>query len=263
MSATTRTAKALPHDRSRIASYCSSWHCTPRHSSSSGSSSTRPPSIARGLIAITTSRDTLLTDYFGIGGIGAGCVNAGLLTLCACFVYYKAGAKMTGAAVACLFLVLGFALFGKNLLNVWFIVIGRPAVRPVQGRTVRDARQHRVLRRGARADLLGDPVQHEHSARAQPAARGRHRASSSGSSWRPPRRSSSRRTWDSPCTTWDSPPASSARWWSRCTNRTASSRTRCSSGRPATTSCSDVPVRPVRLDDRRRVLARPGVPSAG
>jgi hypothetical protein len=31
---------------------------------------------------------------------------------------------MTGAAVACLFLVLGFALFGKNLLNVWAIVIG-------------------------------------------------------------------------------------------------------------------------------------------
>jgi hypothetical protein len=31
---------------------------------------------------------------------------------------------MTGAAVACLFLVLGFALFGKNLLNVWPIVIG-------------------------------------------------------------------------------------------------------------------------------------------
>ena len=83
-----------------------------------------PAVIARGLVAITTSRDTLLTDYFGVGGIGAGCVNAGLLTLCACLVYYKAGAKITGAAVACLFLVLGFALFGKNLLNIWCIVIG-------------------------------------------------------------------------------------------------------------------------------------------
>ena len=83
-----------------------------------------PAAIARGLLAITTSRDTLLTDYFGIGGIGAGCVNAGLLTLCACLVYYKTRAKMTGAAVACLFLVLGFALFGKNLLNIWCIVIG-------------------------------------------------------------------------------------------------------------------------------------------
>ncbi len=83
-----------------------------------------PAEVARGLATIITSRDTLLTDYFGIGGIGAGCVNAGLLTLCACFFYYRTGAKMTGAAVACLFLVLGFALFGKNLLNVWPIVIG-------------------------------------------------------------------------------------------------------------------------------------------
>ena len=31
---------------------------------------------------------------------------------------------MSGSAVACLFLVLGFGLFGKNLLNVWFIVLG-------------------------------------------------------------------------------------------------------------------------------------------
>lgn len=31
---------------------------------------------------------------------------------------------MTGASVAALFLVLGFGLFGKNLLNVWPIVAG-------------------------------------------------------------------------------------------------------------------------------------------
>ena len=83
-----------------------------------------PAEVARGLAAIVISRDTLLTDYFGIGGIGAGCVNAGLLTLCACFIYDRTGAKMTGASVACLFLVLGFGLFGKNLLNVWSIVLG-------------------------------------------------------------------------------------------------------------------------------------------
>src|SRR4249920_3138251 len=59
-----------------------------------------PADIARGLITIATTRDALLTDYFGVGGIGAGCVNAGLLTLCSCLVYYKARAKMTGAAVA-------------------------------------------------------------------------------------------------------------------------------------------------------------------
>lgn len=83
-----------------------------------------PDKVLNGLIAITTSPDTLLTDYFGVGGIGAGLVNAGLLTLMACAIYYFVRAKMTGASVAALFLVLGFGLFGKNLINVWFIVIG-------------------------------------------------------------------------------------------------------------------------------------------
>ncbi len=83
-----------------------------------------PAQVLHGLFEIVTTRDALLTDYFGIGGIGAGCVNAGLLTLCACLVYRLADAKITGAAVACLFLVLGFGLFGKNLLNIWSIVLG-------------------------------------------------------------------------------------------------------------------------------------------
>ena len=83
-----------------------------------------PARVLRGLVDILTTRDALLTDYFGIGGIGAGCVNAGLLTLCACLVYHLAKARITGAVVACLFLVLGFGLFGKNLLNIWSIVLG-------------------------------------------------------------------------------------------------------------------------------------------
>jgi hypothetical protein len=83
-----------------------------------------PETIFRGLLAILTSRDTLITDYIGLGGMGAAFVNAGLLTLMAIAVYYFSEAPIGGAAVACLFLVLGFALFGKNLLNVWFIVAG-------------------------------------------------------------------------------------------------------------------------------------------
>ena len=83
-----------------------------------------PEKIFRGLVAILTSRDTLITDYIGLGGMGAAFVNAGLLTLIAIAIYWRSGAVIGGAAVACLFLVLGFALFGKNLLNVWFIVLG-------------------------------------------------------------------------------------------------------------------------------------------
>ena len=83
-----------------------------------------PAAVARGLLEILTTRDTLLTDYFGVGGIGGACVNAGLLTLAACGVYRAARAKINGPAVAALFLVLGFGLFGKNLFNVWIVILG-------------------------------------------------------------------------------------------------------------------------------------------
>jgi Protein of unknown function (DUF1576) len=83
-----------------------------------------PSEILAGVIRIVTVRDTLITDYIGVGGMGAAFVNSGLLTLLACFAYYRSQAKIGGTAVAALFLVLGFSLFGKNLLNIWFIVLG-------------------------------------------------------------------------------------------------------------------------------------------
>lgn len=83
-----------------------------------------PSNIFQGLVKILTARDALLTDYVAVGGMGAAFVNAGLLTMCSIFVYYRSSAKITGAATACLFLILGFGLCGKNLLNIWCIVIG-------------------------------------------------------------------------------------------------------------------------------------------
>lgn len=84
----------------------------------------RPGEIWRGLWRIAVARDVLITDYVGVGGLGAAFVNAGLLTLVVCGVYVATRARIDGAAVACLFLVLGFSLFGKNLLNVWPVVGG-------------------------------------------------------------------------------------------------------------------------------------------
>ena len=74
-----------------------------------------PVSILRGLGEILTTRDALLTDYFGVGGIGGGCVSAGLLTWRHASSITRRAPRVTGAPVACLFLVLGFGLFGKNL----------------------------------------------------------------------------------------------------------------------------------------------------
>lgn len=83
-----------------------------------------PAEVLRGLPKILLSRDVLITDYVVLGGLGAAFANAGLLTLICCAIYRIARVPMGGAAVACLFLVLGFALFGKNLLNVWPGVAG-------------------------------------------------------------------------------------------------------------------------------------------
>lgn len=77
-----------------------------------------------GLGAILTARDTLITDYLGVGGLGAAFLNAGLLTLLACLCVLLTRARVSGATLASLFLLLGFGLFGKNLLNCWPIVAG-------------------------------------------------------------------------------------------------------------------------------------------
>jgi hypothetical protein len=83
-----------------------------------------PGKILNGLIEIITTRDALITDYIGVGGIGAAFVNAGLLTCLACALYRITQASISGASIASLFLLLGFGLFGKNLLNVWPIIAG-------------------------------------------------------------------------------------------------------------------------------------------
>lgn len=83
-----------------------------------------PGEVLRGIGDILVVRDVLITDYIGVGGMGAAFVQAGLVTLLAALVYARVGARVDGPAVACLFLVLGFSLFGKNLLNVWPIVAG-------------------------------------------------------------------------------------------------------------------------------------------
>lgn len=83
-----------------------------------------PTGAFSGVLDIVSVRDTLVTDYIGVGGLGGAFANTGILTLVSCLVYYRAGAKIGGASIACLFLVLGFGLFGKNLLNVWGIILG-------------------------------------------------------------------------------------------------------------------------------------------
>lgn len=83
-----------------------------------------PKEIFQGIYNILIEPDTLITDYIGIGGIGATFVNSGILTLIFIYMLYKVKINFNGITIAALFLIAGFSFFGKNLLNVWFIVIG-------------------------------------------------------------------------------------------------------------------------------------------
>ena len=83
-----------------------------------------PVEILKGLLRIISTRDALITDYIGVGGAGAAFFNAGLLTVIACVLYRRSQATVSGSSIACLFIILGFGLFGKNIFNVWPLMAG-------------------------------------------------------------------------------------------------------------------------------------------
>ena len=83
-----------------------------------------PGEILAGLTAIIMEPDFLITDYFVIGGIGASFVNAGVLTLICLGIVYRLGMEMEGHTVTSCCMIFGFSLFGKNLMNVWTILLG-------------------------------------------------------------------------------------------------------------------------------------------
>lgn len=80
--------------------------------------------IGSGLKAILTLPSNLITDYIGLSNMGAAFVNSGLVTLVSIFLLYILKQNLTGPLIAALFTISGFALFGKNLFNVWFIIFG-------------------------------------------------------------------------------------------------------------------------------------------
>lgn len=84
----------------------------------------RPNEIWKGLIHIIESPDILITDYIEVGGMGACFVNAGLLTLISIILLRLLRLNLDGRAYAAVFLMSGFALFGKNIVNIWVIIFG-------------------------------------------------------------------------------------------------------------------------------------------
>lgn len=83
-----------------------------------------PADIWRGVVTIVKEPDFLITDYFVIGGVGAAFLNAGILTLASIAMVYGLGMEMDGHTITSSCLMFGFSLFGKNVLNIWLILLG-------------------------------------------------------------------------------------------------------------------------------------------
>lgn len=80
--------------------------------------------IVDGLLRMVQEPDLLITDYFVLGGVGAAFINAGILTLLCIGIVYGLGMEMDGHTITSSFLMFGFSLFGKNILNIWLILLG-------------------------------------------------------------------------------------------------------------------------------------------
>lgn len=83
-----------------------------------------PAGILRGLLTYIGSRAVLLSDYFALGTPGAAFVNAGLVTFLSIGLTLLIKTPYTGTTVAALFLMPGFAMFGKNPVNILPFFLG-------------------------------------------------------------------------------------------------------------------------------------------
>ena len=77
-----------------------------------------------GMVTLIREPDFLITDYFVVGGVGAAFLNAGVLTLLSIALIYFLDMEMDGHTITSACLMFGFSLFGKNLFNIWTIMLG-------------------------------------------------------------------------------------------------------------------------------------------
>ena len=83
-----------------------------------------PTQILPGLWKIIQTEDALITDYVKVAGIGAAFVNAALVTLISLGILHLSKDPLNGYTLVEIGLMAGFALFGKNIANIWPIIFG-------------------------------------------------------------------------------------------------------------------------------------------
>ncbi|MBE5873552.1 MAG: DUF1576 domain-containing protein [Lachnospiraceae bacterium] len=83
-----------------------------------------PKDIVLGIRKIVISRDALITDYFELAGTGAAFMNAAIVSgICLVLVLVQK-IPFTGPTLAALFINAGYALWGKNPVNILPVLLG-------------------------------------------------------------------------------------------------------------------------------------------
>ncbi len=77
-----------------------------------------------GFWRIQVSETGLITDPVATGGVGGALLNAALVLLLSTLLVWRMGLPCTGATFACLYMMAGFALLGKNLMNISPVILG-------------------------------------------------------------------------------------------------------------------------------------------
>jgi len=83
-----------------------------------------PTPLAQGMTAIVQSPDVLIHDYLASGGVRAALLNAALVGCLGYALLLITKTTISGPALAGIFTMTGFALFGKNLVNTIPIIVG-------------------------------------------------------------------------------------------------------------------------------------------
>lgn len=89
--------------------------------------------VIKGLWTIVVSRDALITDYFELAGYGASFMNAVLVMGISICLLYREKVKFTGLTMAAISINAGYALWGKNPVNILPILIGSSLYAKVHG----------------------------------------------------------------------------------------------------------------------------------
>lgn len=80
--------------------------------------------IIDGLIVIYKSPDILVTDYIELGGLSAAFANAAIMGFISILLLVLTKHEPTGKTIMSVWLICGFAFFGKNIVNTPAIILG-------------------------------------------------------------------------------------------------------------------------------------------